>query len=526
MVRACSGPIAGRWARPASVAARSTSSAFPVTGRPFANVTVSSMPTRRWPPAASAANMTGSVVRPIPVADQVAPSGSAETAWVSVAASPGIPPGTPMTRSQWTWPPCGAPWLPSSRCSVAMWPKSNSSNSGTTPSSCVLAYRSRMNGYGLWNTSSPKLTVPQVSEHASGPAPRTASRSSKLSVTAPPVDSCTMRSVPSRSAATVSLSRERSRVGRASASLICTWTTAAPAAWHSFAVVTSSSRVTGSAGTADFSDSAPVGATVIRVAAVGGLLLMIRACLPCPGRVHPGWLSVRFRCSRWARASSRRPGLGVLCGARRGRGQVAPGEVERLGQVGEPCLAGGGPAGVDLEHDHARVAVRTELLQYRPARLGATPGHQMLVPVRHPGPVGHVHVSEPVTQFLGHRVGVRTRRGRVGQVKGHVRGVHEHRVPVRRVGGQFGAAGAQWVHVLHREDDVGLLTHPRQALVEVLGVLPLPAERRVHHDNLGAKFLRRFLGPDQLSPRLVAPHPLGDQQAGRMDGQHGHAVIV
>src|SRR5215831_10926976 len=44
-----------------------------------------------------------------------------------------------------------------------------------------------------------------------------------------------------------------------------TWMTAAPAAWHSLAVVTSSSRVTGSAGTADFSDSAPVGATVISV---------------------------------------------------------------------------------------------------------------------------------------------------------------------------------------------------------------------------------------------------------------------
>ena len=41
--------------------------------------------------------------------------------------------------------------------------------------------------------------------------------------------------------------------------------TAAPAAWHSLAVVTSSSRVTGSAGTADFCDSAPVGATVISV---------------------------------------------------------------------------------------------------------------------------------------------------------------------------------------------------------------------------------------------------------------------
>src|SRR5215813_7480833 len=52
---------------------------------------------------------------------------------------------------------------------------------------------------------------------------------------------------------------------------MCTWMTAAPAAWHSLAVVTSSSRVTGSAGTADFCDSAPVGATVISVPGPVGL---------------------------------------------------------------------------------------------------------------------------------------------------------------------------------------------------------------------------------------------------------------
>src|SRR6476659_10103970 len=91
-----------------------------------------------------------------------------------------------------------------------------------------------MNGHGLLNTSSPKLTVPQVSEQASGAATGTASRLT-------------------------------SRVGRASSSLMCTWTTAAPAASHSLAVTTSSARVTGRAGTAALSASAPVGATVIRV---------------------------------------------------------------------------------------------------------------------------------------------------------------------------------------------------------------------------------------------------------------------
>src|SRR5215831_16515645 len=106
-----------------------------------------------------------------------------------------------------------------------------------------------------------------------------------------------------------------------------------------------------------------------------------------------------------------------------------------------------------------------------------------------------------------------------------MRAVHQQRVPVRGVGGKFRPAGAQRVHVLHREDDVGLLAHPRQPLGEVPGVVPLPAERRVYHDDLGAQCLRRLLGPDQLAPRLVAPHPLGHQQAGRMQRQHGHAVV-
>ena len=64
-------------------AARSTSSAFAATGLPLAYVSVSSMPTRRWPPADRAAYITGRLVRPMPVADQVAPSGSASTAATS-----------------------------------------------------------------------------------------------------------------------------------------------------------------------------------------------------------------------------------------------------------------------------------------------------------------------------------------------------------------------------------------------------------------------------------------------------------
>src|SRR5215469_16952056 len=117
-----------------------------------------------------------------------------------------------------------------------------------------------------------------------------------------------------------------------------TCTTAAPAAWHSFAVVTSSPSVTGSAGTAVLSASAPVGATVIRVACAGESLVMTRACLLSPGRVHMD------------AAGPGAVGAAGLAGIRLGRAEVAAGEGERLGQVGEPGVARCGPAGVDFKH--------------------------------------------------------------------------------------------------------------------------------------------------------------------------------
>src|SRR6266567_6778907 len=204
-----------------------------------------------------------------------------------------------------------------------------------------------MNGQGLANTSSPKLTVPQVSEQASGAASKTASRLAKLSVTAPPVDSWTMRSVPSRSAATVSASLLPSSVGRAASSLMCTWMTAAPAASHSLAVTTSSPRVTGRAGAADLSASAPVGATVIRVV----LLAAMARTLP-------------------------RAGL-----ARR-HGQMLPGERQRPGQVRHPVLPRRRPAGLHLDHHRAAVPGRDELAEQLGAGLPAAAGHQVLVGYR------------------------------------------------------------------------------------------------------------------------------------------------
>src|SRR3989442_4530534 len=224
-----------------------------------------------------------------------------------------------------------------------------------------------MNGHGLLNTSSPKLTVPQVSEQASGAASRTASRLAKLSVTAPPVDSWTMRSVPSRSAATVSASLRMSSVGRAASSLMCTWMTAAPAAWHSLAVTTSSLTVTGRPGTADLSASAPVGATVIRVV----VLPAMKGTLPSAGLT-------------------------------RGHGQVLAGERQRLRQVRDPVPPGRRPVGLHLDHHHAVIPGRSEQAEQLGAGLAAAAGDQVLVgngPDGRSGAVGQMHVGQAAAKL-------------------------------------------------------------------------------------------------------------------------------
>src|SRR5271169_4523570 len=153
-----------------------------------------------------------------------------------------------------------------------------------------------------------------------------------------------MRSVPSRNAATVSASLLPSSVGRAASSLMWTWMTAAPAASHSLAVTTSSFRVTGSAGAADLSASAPVGATVIRV-----------VVLPAMARTLP------------SRPLARR------------QGQVLPGEGQRLGQVRDPVLARRRPVGLHLDYHHALVPGRAEQSEEPGAGLAPAAGHQVLV---------------------------------------------------------------------------------------------------------------------------------------------------
>ena len=142
-----------------------------------------------------------------------------------------------------------------------------------------------MNGHGFRNTSSPKFTVPQVSEQESGSASRTRSRCSSGScdrATGAELDDhrgrLAQRRRRCRAAAAGPASGGRRRRGCARA----------PGRRRpprsATAVSTSSSRVTGSAGTSALAVSAPVGATVIRVSVrevTGGIV-------PRPGALAPG----------------------------------------------------------------------------------------------------------------------------------------------------------------------------------------------------------------------------------------------
>ena len=77
------GARTARWTRPA---------------RPCGSTTLSSKPTRTLPPSASAAKVSGSWARPIPIACHIVPCGSMAMSWGSRAGSPGMPPRTPITK--------------------------------------------------------------------------------------------------------------------------------------------------------------------------------------------------------------------------------------------------------------------------------------------------------------------------------------------------------------------------------------------------------------------------------------------
>ena len=151
----------------------------------------------------------------MPVADQRGHlGGSSATPASSAAGVPGIPPGTPVTKSTCTLPPNGSPYVSSSRAQRRDVARGRTARTPAPPPAPAPAGRaSTMNGQGLRKTSSPKFVVPQVSEHESGSASSTVSRWSSGSCTLPPVDSWTTREVCSRSASTAAAQQPGSSVG-------------------------------------------------------------------------------------------------------------------------------------------------------------------------------------------------------------------------------------------------------------------------------------------------------------------------
>src|SRR6476646_9230724 len=83
-----------------------------------------------------------------------------------------------------------------------------------------------------------------------------------------------------------------------------------------------------------------------------------------------------------------------------------------------------------------------------------------------------------------------------------------------------------WIHVLDAEHDPGVLGEVSDPLDEASRIVALPAKRRMHHNDIGVQPKCRFSRSLQLHPRISTPYPLRDQQARRVDGQHGHAVVV
>ena len=237
------------------------------------------MPTRRCPPADSAAAMIGRCAaadagrRPRGHLGRQHRDPGEQRGVVA-----GIPPGTPVTKSTWTFPPNGRPWAsmqPVQRRDVAEVEQLELGHD-----LALLRLHVEVGHEGLG-----------VEEDVVAEVGRTAGQGARVRVGVEHVSRCSSGSCTYRrwtAGREVGLlahrvdrarSRPASSVGRWSASRMCRWIIEAPAASQRRAVSTSSSRVVGSCGQSALACSAPVGATVIRVPGPAGTA---GAREPCP----------------------------------------------------------------------------------------------------------------------------------------------------------------------------------------------------------------------------------------------------
>ena len=202
---------------------------------------------------------------------------------------------------------------------------------------------------------------------------------------------------------------------------------------------------------------------------------------------------------------------------------MAAGERQRLGQVGLALGAAGRP--------RVATSTATEPVNPRPAS-DASSGPHGWVPrpgtrcSSRPSPVPSPRCTwarpPPIVSAISSaspRAAAQCDRSSVYALEaGH------RRVPARRVRHELPPAHPHRVHVLDRESArSGSVSRSRaEAGGEVAGVLALPGERRVHHDGRRAELGGERGAAAQPLARSRAPHPLGDQQAGRVHRQDRH----
>ena len=165
--------------------ARPTSSSLCWTAWPRAYTRLSSIPTRRWPPAASAAAAIGRCAAPDPGGR---PAGDLRRQQRDPGEQrgrrPGHTPGNPGHEVHVHLAPEGQPLLVEQPPQRARRGRGRTARTRGRPHArCSGGTASTMNGHGLRNTSSPKFVVPQVSEQESGSASSTVSRWSSGSCT-------------------------------------------------------------------------------------------------------------------------------------------------------------------------------------------------------------------------------------------------------------------------------------------------------------------------------------------------------
>ena len=212
--------------------------------------------------------------------------------------------------------------------------------------------------------------------------------------------------------------------------------------------------------------------------------------------------------------------------SRRTDRQVLAGELQRLAQVGL-AFARCRTCGCRSPPRPRRRSRRREVAQEPSAPIDAAAGHQVLVLGR-AGAVGEVDVAQPGAEPRRPSRSRRSARSRRGTGRSWCWRRARSTGPSRAGTSPCLASARPARDTCSRPrrrcrwSPPGPRCRRRSSAAYSL----LPAERRVHDDDLGADLVRHLRGALQLAPRLGAPDPLGEEQARRVHGGDRHRVVV